>query len=307
MRAPVVVQSVSHRYTRDWAVREVRFELSNSGIIGLLGSNGAGKSTIMNIMCGVLYPTVGDVLIDGLSIRDQPIVVKGKLGFLPQQLPLYPELSVQEYLAFSAELRGVRKSAIRPAVQETMEKCGIAHYAKRLIGALSGGYRQRCGIAQAILHSPRLVVMDEPTNGLDPLQTLAIRDLIKEISSERTVLISTHILSDVEALCEEVKMISRGRIVFDGTFAEFADEVKPQSLIVVFGNAPERLKLEELPGVLEVESATNRKFRLRFSAGHDIVATVIEASSKHGLEVKEIYHERSSLESVFAQLANEDS
>ena len=147
------------------------------------------------------------MLIDGHSIREAPLEAKARIGFLPQQAPLYPELTVDEYLRYCADLRNIPQASIRPAVEAAKERCGIAHFSQRLIGALSGGYRQRVGLAQAILHNPSLVVLDEPTNGLDPNQILVVRDLIKEIAEERTVLLSTHILSEVEVLCDAIKMI----------------------------------------------------------------------------------------------------
>ena len=304
LNKPIVsVRHLSHRYTKEWAVREVNFDINKTGIIGLLGSNGAGKSTCMNVMCGVLYPTHGDVMIDGQSIRERPLAAKARIGFLPQQAPLYPELNVSEYLTYCANLRSVAPDKIPAAVEQAMERCGIAHFSKRLIGALSGGYRQRCGIAQAILHNPSLVVLDEPTNGLDPVQILSVRKLIKEISTERTVLLSTHILPEVEALCDEIKMIERGRIVFQGSLEEFAAVVEPQSLVVVFDNPPTSDVLGDIAGIEAVESITPKKLRLRFAKGTDVSTAVIEAGVQGGWSPREIYFERSSLEAVFARLA----
>ena len=304
MNQPIVnVQNLSHRYAKEWAVRDIAFSIDKTGIVGLLGSNGAGKSTIMNIMCGVLFPSMGDVLIDGYSIRKQPIEAKRRIGFLPQQVPLYPELTVHEYLTYCANLRRMAPAAIPAAVEEAKERCGVAHFSRRLIGALSGGYRQRCGIAQAILHEPSLVVLDEPTTGLDPVQILSVRKLIKEISAERTVLISTHILPEVEALCEDIKMIERGRIVFEGSLDDFAGVVASQSLIAVFNNPPSTDALSALPGVDEAEAVTRRKYRLRFSDATGLSHAVIHASVNNDWGLEELYFERSSLEAVFARLA----
>ena len=308
LEQPIVsIRHLSHRYAREWAVRDVNFDIGETGIVGLLGSNGAGKSTCMNVMCGVLYPTQGDVLIDGQSIRERPLAAKARIGFLPQQAPLYPELNVREYLTYCASLRDVAPGKIPTSVDEVMERCGIAHFSKRLISALSGGYRQRCGIAQAILHNPSLVVLDEPTNGLDPVQILAVRKLIKEISAERTVLLSTHILPEVEALCDEIKMIERGRIVYQGSLEDFAAVVEPQSLIAVFDNPPASNAIEDVAGVEAVESITPRKLRLRFAEGTDVSTAIIEAGVQGGWRPREIYFERSSLEAVFARLAETEA
>ena len=306
--APIVqIQNLSHRYTKDWAVREVSFEIPESGIVGLLGSNGAGKSTCMNILCGVLFPTEGDVLIDGYSIRKQSLAAKARLGFLPQQAPLYPELAVREYLTYCAKLRGLPSSEINAAVNEAMERCGIAHFAKRLIGALSGGYRQRCGLAQAILHRPALVVLDEPTNGLDPVQILAVRELIREIGKEHTVLLSTHILPEVEALCDHIHMIERGQIVFEGSLDQFTNVVESRSLIAVFKRPPEANELTTINGVEKVEPINRNKQRIRFADDSDIAPALVETSVSGNWGLQELYFERASLEAVFARLAKEQS
>ena len=303
----VSVRGLSHRYAKDWAVRDVSFDLDGAGIVGLLGSNGAGKSTCMNIMCGVLFPTQGDVLIDGHSIRDEPLAAKARIGFLPQQAPLYPEFTVDEYLTYCAELRGMDHAAIRPAVAAAKERCGIAHFSRRLIGALSGGYRQRVGLAQAILHGPSLVVLDEPTNGLDPNQILVVRELIKEIAAERTVLLSTHILSEVEVLCDAIKMIERGRIVFEGSLEDFAGVVEPASLIAVFHSPPPPEMLSALVGIERAEFVTASKARLYFTAGVNVAETVVGSSVAQGWGLRELYYERSTLEDVFARLSRDQA
>ena len=214
----VEARHLSHRYATQWAIQDINFEISQRGILGLLGSNGAGKSTTMNIICGVLNQTEGEVFINGINLRTDPVEAKKYIGFLPQRPPLYPELSVDEYLTYCARLRLMDAREIRQAVDTAEAKCGITHFKKRLIGNLSGGYQQRVGIAQAIVHNPRFVVLDEPTNGLDPVQIVEVRHLIKEIAAERAVMLSTHILSEVQATCDKIKMIehSSGRYYTTG-------------------------------------------------------------------------------------------
>ena len=197
--AIVKVEHLSHRYSVQWAIRDIDFEITKNGIYGLLGSNGAGKSTTMNIMCGVLKQTEGDVFIKGVSVSKNPVEAKRHIGFLPQVPPLHPDLTVEEYLEYCAELRHIPDREVKKANKEVMERCGISHFAKRVIHNLSGGYQQRVGIAQAIIHKPELVIFDEPTNGLDPNQIVEVRHLIKEIAQERTVILSTHILTEVQA------------------------------------------------------------------------------------------------------------
>lgn len=300
----VSVEALSHRYTKDWAVKDLNITIDRRGMImGLLGSNGAGKSTLMNIMCGVLYPTEGDILINGTSIRSSPLAAKQQIGFLPQQAPLHTELTVHEYLTHCAALRNIEPKDAPKAIDEAMARCGITHFKDRLIGALSGGYRQRTGLAQSIIHRPDLVVLDEPTNGLDPNQILEVRKLIREIAEERTVILSTHILSEVEAICDEIKMIELGEIVFEGSIHEFANVVEPHSLVVNFMNAPSSEALMQVPGIDGVEVINDQKLRLSFDGGGEVAERLVEASVEKGWRLREVSFERSTLEGVFARLS----
>ena len=208
MENPIVkVEHLYHRYATQWAIEDISFEIDHVGVVGLLGSNGAGKSTTMNIICGVLKQTSGEVYINGVNSIKDPIAARKNIGFLPQKPPLYPDLTVDEYLRFCAEMRLVDPKKINRAVEETEERCGISHFKGRLWRNLSGGYQQRVSIAQAIIHDPKFVVLDEPTNGLDPNQILAVRHLIRGIAEERTVMLSTHILSEINATCKSIVMI----------------------------------------------------------------------------------------------------
>jgi len=215
------LSNLSHRYSLTWAIRDINLEINQTGIIGLLGSNGAGKSTTMNIICGALKQSEGRVEINGIDLQKEPERAKREIGFLPQILPLYTDLTVDEYLHYCAELRLMKPSVIHAAVEEVKEKCQISHFSNRLIKNLSGGYRQRVGIAQSIIHKPQLVIMDEPTNGLDPNQIIEIRNVVKEIGKEKTVLLSTHIMQEVEALCSRVILIHKGNILQDCPIDEF--------------------------------------------------------------------------------------
>ena len=257
MKEPIVkVEHLSHRYSIQWAVRDISFEIPVRGIYGLLGSNGAGKSTTMNIVCGVIKQTEGNVFIKGIDARNKPVDAKRLIGFLPQKPPLYGDLTVEEYLLHCARLRWVPDKELQPAVDDVLGRCGITHFRKRLIKNLSGGYQQRVGIAQAIVHKPDLVVFDEPTNGLDPNQILEIRQLIRDIAQERTVILSTHILPEVQAACNEIRMIEHGEVVFSGTMEEFNNYARPDSFVVTMGNLPNREVLEKIPGIEQVEMLT---------------------------------------------------
>lgn len=299
----VKVENLSHRYSVQWAVRDINFEILKNGIYGLLGSNGAGKSTTMNIMCGVLKPTRGNVFIKGINTRENPVEAKRHIGFLPQQPPLHVDLTVEEYLEYCASLRHIPGKQIHKAVIEVMGKCGISHFQKRLIRNLSGGYQQRVGIAQAIIHKPDLVVLDEPTNGLDPNQIMEIRHLVKEIAEERTVVLSTHILSEVQATCKYIRMIEQGSLVFSGTVEEFDNYITPSSVCVSLITRPSVEELRTIPGVLQVEELGGTRFRLHFVNAQEMMEKVVEISMTRDWRLNEIYLEKSSLDTIFAKLS----
>jgi ABC-2 type transport system ATP-binding protein len=303
----VRIDHLSHKYTRSWAIRDINIEISQSGIVGLLGSNGAGKSTTMNILCGALNQTEGEVYIGGIDMRKSPEAAKRLIGFLPQNAPLYMDLTVDEYLIYCANLRKMEKEQIPPALKDVKERCGIAHFNNRLLRNLSGGYRQRVGIAQAIIHRPKVVVLDEPTNGLDPNQIIEVRALIKEISSDRVVIFSSHILSEIQVLCKEIKMIEGGRIVFSDTMDAFNNYVEPHSVLMRMENPPADTELLAIPGAMKVEFLTERQIRLYFNGAPAISERIIEASVQKGWQLREISLDKSSLDEVFAQLSNHTS
>lgn len=300
----VRLERLSHRYSRDWAVRDISFEIYKTGIVGLLGSNGAGKSTTMNILCGVLSQTEGKVTIDGIDLRERPEEAKKRIGFLPQNAPLYLELTVDEYLTYCAHLRLIPKEKIKAAVQEVKEKCGVAHFSKRLLGNLSGGYRQRVGIAQAIIHKPLLVVLDEPTNGLDPNQILEVRSLIKEIATERSVIFSSHILAEIQATCHDIIMIEGGRMVFSDTMKSFNNYIEPNSLIVTLESPPSAEELKAIKGITAVDFITDKSIRMHFDSSPHITEDIVHFSVTRGWRLSEITLEKSSLDAIFAQLSN---
>ena len=208
----VEARHLSHRYATQWAIQDINFEISQRGILGLLGSNGAGKSTTMNIICGVLNQSEGEVFINGINLRTDPVEAKKYIGFLPQRPPLYPELSVDEYLTYCARLRLMDAREIRQAVDTAEAKCGITHFKKRLIGNLSGGYQQRVGIAQAMLNDPKILILDEPTAGLDPKERARFRNILSTLSKNRIVILSTHIVSDIESNANQVILLKERKL-----------------------------------------------------------------------------------------------
>jgi ABC-2 type transport system ATP-binding protein len=300
----VKIEHLSHKYSSSWAIRDINIEITKSGIVGLLGSNGAGKSTTMNILCGSLNQTEGNVYVGGIDMRKEPEAAKRLIGFLPQTPPLYMDLTVDEYLEYCANLRKMARADIRPAMEMAKERCGIGHFSQRLIRNLSGGYRQRVGIAQAIIHRPQLVVLDEPTNGLDPNQIIEVRALIKEIAADRAVIFSSHILSEIQVLCKEIKMIDNGRIVFADTMDAFNNYVEPHSVLMQMENPPAAEELLRIPGATKVDFLTERQIRLYFNADQEITERIIAASVANGWRLREISLDKSSLDEIFAQLSN---
>lgn len=301
--AIVKIVNLSHRYSVQWAIQEISFDVRKNGIQGLLGSNGAGKSTLMNIMCGVLTQTDGDVYINGMNTKDDPIEAKRFIGFLPQHPPLRVDLTVEEYLTYCAYLRWIPGKEVKEAVEEAMSKCKITHFRNRLIRNLSGGYQQRVGIAQAIIHKPVLVVLDEPTNGLDPNQIIEIRHLIKEIAEERTVILSTHMLTEVQAICDHIRMIEEGHLVFSGTTNEFNNYIVPNSLLVTLKQAPRLEELLQLEGIIDGEKIGDHHFRLSFGDVNGVVERLVETSVEKKWQLVEVGVEKKSLDAVFAELS----
>ena len=301
------IKHLSHRYAVDWAIRDINMSINSKGVVGLLGSNGAGKSTTMNIVCGVLHQTEGEVWLNGIDIRRNPRQAKRFLGFLPQKAPLFPDLSVDEYLYHCADIRQMATFRIPEAIKSVKAKCGLEKIGTRLIKHLSGGYQQRVGIAQAIIHNPPFVVLDVPTNGLDPNQILGVRELVKNIAEERAVLISTHILSEVEAICDRIEMIDHGQAVFSGSMDEFRRYAAPSTLIAVMMNAPDNEILSQLEGVKRVERLTDKRIRLHFVAeSNQMVERVMQVAVGRDWQLCEIYVEKESLDVIFAKLSGKE-
>jgi ABC-2 type transport system ATP-binding protein len=237
-------------------------------------------------------------------MRKEPGQAKSQLGFLPQLAPLYLDLTVQEYLSFCAHLRNIPLKEIKKSVSIAMETCGIAHFRKRVINHLSGGYKQRVGIAQAIIHRPKLVVLDEPTNGLDPNQILEVRKLIREIAADRAVIFSSHILSEVQATCRDIRMIEGGKMVFAGSMNDFNNYIQPDSLLVQMQSPPALEELRLIPGVTGLQALDANRFRFRSDDTMATAAIIVDRSVYHGWNLVELVQEKSSLDEIFARLSN---
>lgn len=236
-------------------------------------------------------------------MTEHAVEAKRYIGFLPQNPPVQTELTVNEYLSYCAGLRDVPRKEVQKAVDKVMDRCAISHFKKRVIKNLSGGYRQRVGIAQAIIHNPDFVVLDEPTNGLDPNQILEIRRLVKEIAEERTVMLSTHMLSEVQALCNDIRMIEQGHVVFAGTVDDFNNYITPNSAVATLMAMPTRVELLKLPGVIRVEELGGPRYRLFFERSSDALEQIVETCVNRGWRLTEINLEKSSLNDIFAELS----
>lgn len=284
------------------AVSNVSFTLSKGQVLGFLGPNGAGKSTTMKMLTGNLAPSNGSVKICGIDMIENPKEAKALIGYLPEMRPLYKELTVDEYLTIAARLHRVSAGAIKKAVEVAKERCGLGHMSKRLIENLSNGYQQRVGIAQAIIHNPMVVILDEPTVGLDPIQIRDIRALIREVGAERSVIISTHILPEVEMVCDHVQIIDKGKLVFNGSIDVLKKQRIGNKLLIGMRNPPSTDEMLKIAGVMEAESLPGNLMRIRFADDAAPAESIVLAAVSNGWGLHQISPDQTSLEDVFVQL-----
>ena len=298
-QALVTVEHLCRDYGALCAVRDVSFQVFRGEVLGFLGRNGAGKSTTMQVIAGCLAPSMGTVRINGHDIQQEPRVAKAAIGYLPEHPPLYRELTVDEYLRYCAELRGVPRHRMKTALTEVKEGCGLTEVNKRPIGGLSKGYQQRVGIAQTLVHSPLVVILDEPTVGLDPVQVRDLRDLIRTLAAERAVILSTHILADVQAVCDRVQIIDQGQLVASDSVTGLAHRLQTAALLIGLRRPPPCEVLEALPGVLQVERLGEDRLRLRVRPGENPAEILVEHAVVNGWGLYEVVPERSTLEEIF--------
>ena len=288
------------------AVSNVSFTLSKGQVLGFLGPNGAGKSTTMKMLTGNLAPSNGSVKICGIDMMENPKEAKALIGYLPEMRPLYKELTVDEYLTIAARLHRVSAGAIKKAVEVAKERCGLSHMSKRLIENLSNGYQQRVGIAQAIIHNPMVVILDEPTVGLDPIQIRDIRALIREVGAERSVIISTHILPEVEMVCDHVQIIDKGKLVFNGSIDVLKKQRIGNKLLIGMRNPPSTDEMLKIAGVMEAESLPGNLMRIRFADDAAPAESIVLAAVSNGWGLHQIAPDQTSLEDVFVQLTYQE-
>ncbi len=303
-RMSIQVQQLSKQYGSQWAVQDISFAVAPGQIVGFLGPNGAGKSTTMKIATGYLPPTTGTVIVNGHDVRTNPMAVRRSIGYLPEHNPLYLDLYVREFLRFAGSLHGLGGAALTQQINAVIMQVGLANEAHKRIGQLSKGYRQRVGLAQALLHNPPVLILDEPTTGLDPNQLADIRQVIRQAGQDKTVLFSSHILSEVEAICDRVIIINRGQLVADSSMAELRNRSSGQIAVIAdFEQAlPETSVLANLPGVQSVELVGPSRYRITATVGTDLRAIIFRLAADQQLTLIGLKQEESSLAGIFKEL-----
>ena len=310
----IKVDGLTKRYDRTVAVNNVTFQVAKGQIVGFLGPNGAGKTTTMRILTGFMPPTEGHAEVAGFDVQKQPQEVKRRIGYLPESPPLYPEMEVEEYLTFVGRLKGIASSDLPHRVKDVSERCAVTDVSKKLISKLSKGYRQRVGLAQAIIHNPDVLILDEPTAGLDPKQIHETRDLIRNLAGAHTIILSTHILTEVEQTCNDVIIISKGNIVATDSVANLTSRLRGQEAIAVEveGRGAEldgpqvQKRLEQVAGVSRVlgrDAVHGRHhFEVESLPGQNIRAELARAVVESGWNLNELRAVALSLEDVFLEL-----
>ncbi len=315
----IKVEGLTKRYARNVAVDHISFQVERGQIVGFLGPNGAGKTTTMRVLTCFLPPTAGHASVAGFDVQEQPLEVKKRIGYLPETPPLYPEMEVTEYLQFIAALKNVPKGDVSRRLNEVVEKCSIGDVRTKLISKLSKGYRQRVGLAQAIIHNPDVLILDEPTSGLDPKQIIETRDLIKGLAGDHTIILSTHILPEVEATCEYVIIINKGRLVATDTVHNLTNRLRGAEAVAVevegrsgeVGNSTVQQRLEQVPGVSRVIHKEARGARNLFEVesmpGRSVRADVARAVVESGWNLTELRSVAISLEEIFLQVTGNNA
>ncbi|HEY1241244.1 MAG TPA: ATP-binding cassette domain-containing protein [Bryobacteraceae bacterium] len=310
----IKVEGLTKRYARTVAVDNISFEVEKGQIVGFLGPNGAGKTTTMRVLTCFLPPTSGKATVAGFDVLENPMEVKKRIGYLPETPPLYPEMEVVEYLEFVAKLKGIPSRDVRSRVDEVMGRCAVADVRSKLIGKLSKGYRQRVGLAQAIIHNPDVLILDEPTSGLDPKQIIETRELIHSLAGDHTIILSTHILSEVEHSCERVIIISQGKLVAIDSVSNLTNRLRGSEAVSLVVEAPGgrpnptevQQRLETVAGVSRVMMKDSRDGRLVFEIeslqGRQIRADLARTVVNSGWNLNELRSIGLSLEDIFLQL-----
>lgn len=298
----IKVENLTRLFGPHLAVDDLNFEVRRGEVLGFLGPNGAGKSTTMRMITGNLAPSHGRITINGIDILDQPKLAKAEIGYLPEQPPLYSDLTVDEFLHFCARLNRIPRDKQAKAIDTVKMRCGLGDVGRRLIVNLSKGYQQRVGIAQAIIHSPAIVILDEPTVGLDPIQIREIRHLIRELGGEHSVILSTHILPEVQATCDRVQIIHQGKLVLSDSIDGLAQRMQSSSVLVRFNHAFDEQSLRSINGITSIDSLDNNLCRIHHDPESNPANAIAELAISRQWGLLELTPERRSLEEIFVDI-----
>ena len=304
--ATITARGLTRRFGTHVAVNDITLELKRGEVLGLLGPNGAGKTTTMQMLTGNLAPSRGAIQICGIDLLEKPVAAKARVGYLPEVPPLYRELTVNEYLVLAAKLHRVPRARRADAVSAARERCGLSDAGRKLIGTLSKGYQQRVGIAQAIVHAPDVVILDEPTVGLDPNQIREIRGLIRELGGAHSVILSTHILPEVEAVCDRVQIMHHGNIVYSDTIAALKRIESGATVLVGLRRPPPLGEIAALPGIAAVENVEPALFRVQFAPGADPGDALVKRAAERDWGLYLLKPAQTSLEDVFVNLTRRE-
>lgn len=297
-------RNLTRRFGNHLVIHNVSLELKRGEVLGLLGHNGAGKTTTLQMLTGCLLPNSGEIEICGISLLRKPTLAKAHLGYLPETPPLYRELSVNDYLTFAARLRGMESAAVAEALAQTRQRCGLEAVSKKIIGTLSKGYQQRVGIAQAIIHRPAVIVLDEPTIGLDPVQIRGIRSLIRELGDTHSVILSTHLLSEVESVCDRVEIMQHGKLIYGDTSAHMQQHGSVSGFTISLRNPPPLNVLEGIAGISHVEQLSATQFRVLHAPDHNPKGALLTLAEQQGWQLEQLTPLQATLEDVFVKITD---
>lgn len=303
----LAARNLTRRFGNFQVIHNVSLQLKRGEVLGLLGHNGAGKTTTLQMLTGCLLPNSGEVDICGISLLHHPTQAKAHIGYLPETPPLYRELCVNDYLTFAARLRAMKSAAAATALAQTMQRCGLEAVGKKIIGTLSRGYQQRVGIAQAIIHRPDVIVLDEPTVGLDPAQTREIRALIRELGDTHSVILSTHLLSEVESVCDRVEIMQHGKLIYGDTSAHMQQHEGVSGFIIGLRNPPPLSVLEGIAGISHVEQLSATQFRVLHAPDSNPKAALLTLAEQQGWQLEQLTPLQATLEDIYVRITDAET
>lgn len=300
-------RNLSRRFGQKTVIHDLNLELKRGEVLGLLGHNGAGKSTTLQMLTGCLLPDSGTIEICGVDLLKKPVAAKAQIGYLPETPPLYRELNVDDYLSFAARLRGIRPAQVGEALTQTLQRCGLEPVRRKIISTLSKGYQQRVGIAQAIIHNPSVIVLDEPTVGLDPTQIRDIRNLIRELGNSSSVILSTHLLSEVESVCDRVEILQHGKLIYSDSSWQMQHYGEVSGFLISLNHPPALNELQAIPGVQQVEQLSEHQFRVLHSAQDNPTSGLLSQAAQQGWQLTQLTPLHSTLEDIFVKITGDET